>query len=72
MFKRNFRYHLHTLLLYFDPGYVLMIFLNSNSEVINLIYSGNTFHMFALSALNLLFPNVLYFEYGCIDYAFYQ
>ena len=30
------------------------------------------FLMFAPKALKLLFPNFVVFEYGCIDYAFYE
>ena len=69
MFKRKFHSHLHTLHLYFGPGHVLMNFLNSNNEVVDLIYSGNVFHMFPPKALKLLFPNFLVF-WVWIDYAF--
>ena len=41
MFKRKFHPHVHTLYLYFGPGHVLMIFLNFNSKVVDLRYSGN-------------------------------
>ena len=57
MFKRKFQSQLHTLHLHFGHGYVLMNFLNSNNEVVDLIYSGNVFHIFATKALKLLFPN---------------
>ena len=61
MFKRKFHSHLHTLHLYFGPGHVLMNFLNSNSRVVDLIYSGNVFHVFAPKALKLLFPDFVVF-----------
>ena len=61
MFKRKFHSHLHTLHLDFGPGHVLMNFLNSNDEVVDLKYSGNVFHMFAPKALKLLFPNFVVF-----------
>ena len=37
MFIRNFHSHLHMLHLHFGPGHVLMNFLDSNDEVIDLI-----------------------------------
>ena len=50
---------------YFGPGHVLMNFSNSNNEVVDLIYSGNVFHMFAPKALKLsYFQTLLYFEHG--------
>ena len=61
MFKRKFHSHLHTLHLYFGPDYILMNFLNSNNEVVDLIYSGNVFHMFTPQDLKLLFPNFVVF-----------
>ena len=61
MFKRKFHSHLHTLHLYFGPGHVLMNFLNSNNKVVDLIYSGNMFHMFAPKALKPLFPSFVVF-----------
>ena len=57
MFKRKFQSQLHTLHLHFGHGHVLMNFLNSNNEVVDLIYSGNMFHIFATKALKLLLPN---------------
>ena len=78
MFKRKFHSDLHMLHLCFGPGHTLMIFLNFNNEVVDLIYSdmehdsGKVFHMFAPKALKLYFQTSLYFEYGCIDYAFYE
>ena len=72
MFKRKFYSHLHTLHLYFGLGHVLISLLNSNNEVVDLIYSGNVFHMFASKALGLLFQTLLYFEYGCTNYALYE
>ena len=61
LFKRKFHSHLHTLHLYFGPGHVLMNFLNSNNKVVDLIYSGNMFHMFAPKALKPLFPSFVVF-----------
>ena len=52
---------LHTLHLYFGRGRVLMNFFNSNNEVVDLIYSGDVFHMFAPKALKILFPNFAVF-----------
>ena len=72
MFKKKFHSHLHMLHLYFGQGNVLMSFLNSNNEVVDLIYSGNVLHVFASKALNSYFQILLYFECGCIDYAFYE
>ena len=78
MFKRKFHSHLHTLHLYFGPGHVLMIFLNFNNEAVDLIYSGikhdsgNVFMCLHQKPLNSYFQTLLYFEYGCIDYAFYE
>ena len=57
MFKGNFHSHLHTLHLHFDSGHVLMNFLNSNDEVVDLLYLENVFHMCAPKALKLFFPN---------------
>ena len=71
MFERKFHFHLHTLHLHFGPSLVLMNFSNSNNEVVHLVYSGNVFHMFAPKALKLYFQTLLYYDYGCIDYAFY-
>ena len=61
MFKRKFRSHLRTLHLYFGPGHVLMNFLNSDNEAVDLIHSGNVFHMLAPKALKLSFPNFVVF-----------
>ena len=61
MFKWKFYSHLHTPHLCFGPGHFLMNFLNSDDEVVDLIYSGNVFHMFAPKALKLLFPNFVLF-----------
>ena len=41
MFTREFHSHLHTLHLYFGTGHVLMNFLNSNNEVIDLKQTHN-------------------------------
>ena len=60
MFKRKSHSHLHTLQLHFGPGHVVMNLLNSNNEVVDLICSGNMFHMFA-PARKLLFPNLVVF-----------
>ena len=57
MFKKKFQSQLHKLHLHFGHGHVLMIFLNSSNEIVDLIYSGNVFHIFATKALKLLFPN---------------
>ena len=70
MFKRKFHSHLHLLHLHIGPRHVLMNFLNSNDEVVDLIYSGNVFHMCAPKVLKLLLPDLLCFEYRCIDYIF--
>ena len=61
MFERKLHSHLHTLHLHFGPDHVLMNFLNSNNDVVDLMYSGNVFHMFAPKALKLLFPNFVVF-----------
>ena len=41
MFTREFHSHLHTLHLYFGTGHVLMNFLNSNNEVVDLKQTHN-------------------------------
>ena len=65
MFKRKFHSHLHTPHLCFGPGHVLMNFLNSTNEVVDLLYSGNVFHMFAPEALKLLRTKTIYEEKTC-------
>ena len=61
MSKNKSHSHLHTLHLHIGPGNVLINFLNSNDEVVDLIYSGNVFHMCAPKALRPLFPNFIVF-----------
>ena len=73
MYKRNFHSYLHTLHLHIGAGHVLMNFLNSIIEVVDLIYSRKVFHMCAPKVLRLLKLQTLsYFEYGWLDYAFYE
>ena len=72
MFQRKFHSHLHTLHLHFGPDHVLVNCLNSNNEVVDLMYSGNVFQILHQKPLNSYFQTLLYFEYGCIDYAFYE
>ena len=52
-FKRKFHSHLQTLHLHIGPGHALMTFLNSNDQVVDLIYLGNAFHMCAPKTLKL-------------------
>ena len=61
MFKRKVHSHLHTLHLDFGSGQVLVNCLSSNNEVVDLIYSGNLFHMFAPKTIQLLFSNIAVF-----------
>ena len=65
--------------MYFAPGHVLMIFLNFNNEVVDLgmeqawnMIQVMCFTCLHQKPLNSYFQTLLYFEYGCIDYAFYE
>ena len=66
MSKRTSHFHFYTLHLHIVPGLVLMNFLNSNDEVVDLVYSGNVFPRL------FYFQTFLYSEYGFIDYAVYE
>ena len=57
----SFSFKYAAFAFWFWPCYVLMNFLNSNNEVVDLICSGNVFHMFPPKTLKLLFPNVVVF-----------
>ena len=50
---------LNTIHFHFGPGHVLMNFLNFYNEVVDLIYSGNVFHMFAPKALKVYEPRYI-------------
>ena len=60
MFKRKVHSHLHMLHLHFGPGNVLMNFLNSNNEVVDLIYLGNCSICLHQKLLNSYFQTSLF------------